>query len=114
VIRFASLGIVSLESSPLISYKSADTLHLGIAGIKETLDSHLTLTPTTTGVLTLALNLPYEYLPFMIFIDNLFISYELFSILRKYGIGACGTTRANRLGEYFKDEIIKKNNSKIL
>ncbi len=46
--------------------------------------------------------------------DNLFTSYKLFSILRTHGIAACGTARANRIGEHFKEEILKENNGKIL
>jgi hypothetical protein len=50
----------------------------------------------------------------MIFIDNLFSSYKLFLILRQNGIAAYSTIRANRLSKYFKEEILKGNNNKIL
>ena len=92
VTYFALLGIVSLKYSFLISQKSANLAYLGIVGIKETLNSYLTLIPTTTGVLTLTLNLPYKRLPFTIFIDNLFTSYKLLSTLRNYSINTYGTT----------------------
>ncbi|KAN0093926.1 hypothetical protein V8E51_017110 [Hyaloscypha variabilis] len=60
-------------------------------GIVEVLHNHPTLTPIGAGVLTLALNLPCttargEELKYTIFTDNLFTSYELFSVLRSYGI----------------------------
>jgi hypothetical protein len=81
---------------------------------KDILYDHPQLTITTTGVLTLALNLPYKEYPFTIFIDNLFTTLPLFSILRSYGIGACGTARANRFLGHFKEETLKANNNKLL
>lgn len=50
----------------------------------------------------------------MIFIDNLFTSYKLLSILQACSISAYSTMRANWLSEHFKDKILDKNNSKIL
>jgi hypothetical protein len=76
--------------------------------------NHPQLTITTAGVLTLALNLPYKEYPFTIFIDNLFTTLPLFSILRSYSIGACGTARANRFLGHFKEETLKANNNKLL
>jgi hypothetical protein len=76
--------------------------------------NHFQLTITTIRVLTLALNLPYKEYPFMIFIDNLFTTLLLFSILRSYGISACGTVRADRFLGHFKEETLKANNSKLL
>ncbi|KAL5316185.1 hypothetical protein ACEPPN_017063 [Leptodophora sp. 'Broadleaf-Isolate-01'] len=61
------------------------------SGSEETLDAHPQLTNTGAGVLTLALNLPYNDYNYAIFMDNLFTSYELLSTLRSYGIGAVGT-----------------------
>ena len=55
-----------------------------------------------------------DELQYTIFTDNLFTSYELFSILRSYGIAACRTARANRFGEHFQEETLDKNNGKIL
>jgi hypothetical protein len=75
---------------------------------------HPQLTITTTEVLTLALNLLYKEYPFIIFIDNLFITLPLFSTLRSYGIGACGTARADWFLGHFAEEILKANNSKLL
>jgi hypothetical protein len=46
--------------------------------------------------------------------DNLFTTLPLFSILRSYGIGACGTTRADRFLGHFKEETLEANNSKLL
>lgn len=46
--------------------------------------------------------------------DNLFSSYKLFSTLRSYGIGACGTVRANRMEGEFTTETDDKQNGKIL
>ena len=87
---------------------------LGTARIEETLTLHPSLSPTAAGVLTLALNLPYKQLPFTIFLDNLFTGYELFSVLRSYGIGACGTVRANRMMGNFSEEIKDNNNGKLM
>jgi hypothetical protein len=78
------------------------------------LDQHPHLTITTTGVLTLALNLPYKDYPFTIFMDNLFTTLPLFSTLRSYGIGACGTVYADRFLGHFAEETLEKNNSKML
>ena len=78
------------------------------------LDKHPHLTITTTGVLTLALNLLYKDYPFTIFIDNLFITLLLFSTLRSYRIGAYETARTNRFLGHFIEETLKKNNSKML
>jgi hypothetical protein len=104
----------------LIGSKLADTHFLGTEEIKEILELYLTLTPTTVGVLTCALNLPKRTrtddgdLKYTIYMDNLFTSYKLFSILRQNGIAACGTARANPLGDHFKEEILKENNGKML
>jgi hypothetical protein len=38
----------------------------------------------------------------------------LFSTLHSYGIGACGTARANQFLGHFKDETLEANNSKLL
>jgi hypothetical protein len=77
------------------------------------------LTPTTASVLAIALNLPRkdghgEELKYTIFTDNLFTSYKLFSILQQHGFAACGTSRINRFGDHFQEEIIEKNNGKLL
>jgi hypothetical protein len=66
----------------------------GTLEAQETLNKHPHLTITTIGVLCLALNLPYKEYPFIIFIDNLFTTIPLFSTLRGYSIGACGTMRS--------------------
>ncbi|KAG4435094.1 hypothetical protein IFR05_009429 [Cadophora sp. M221] len=58
---------------------------------RSTQESHPHLSPTACGVLMLALNLPYEDYKYVIFMDNLFTSYDLLSTLRSYGIGAVGT-----------------------
>ena len=87
---------------------------LGTAGIEDIRALHPTLSPTAAGVLTLALNLPYKEYPFTIFMDNLFTGYELFSVLRSYGIGACGTVRANRMCGKFHEEIQDSNNGKLI
>ena len=50
----------------------------------------------------------------MIFMNNLFTSYELFSVLWSYGISACGTMQANRLGSHFADEILNSNNGRLM
>ena len=77
---------------------------LGTTRIDNIRVSYLTLLLIAVGVLTLALNLPYKEYPFTIFIDNLFTSYELFSVLRTYGIRAYGTVRANRMyGKFYKE-----------
>jgi hypothetical protein len=73
---------------------------------------HLTI--TTIGVLTLTLNLLYKDYPFTIFIDNLFITLLLFSILCSYGIGVYETARTNRFLGHFIEETLKKNNNKML
>jgi hypothetical protein len=78
------------------------------------LNKHPHLTITTIRVLTLALNLLYKDYPFTIFMDNLFITLPLFSILRSYGIGAYGTARTNQFLGHFTEETLKKNNSKML
>jgi hypothetical protein len=63
----------------------------GTPEAKDILYDYPQLTIITTGVLTLALNLLYKEYPFIIFMDNLFTTLPLFSTLRSYGIGACGT-----------------------
>jgi hypothetical protein len=78
------------------------------------LNKHPHLTITTAGVLTLVLNLLYKDYPFIIFMDNLFTTLSLFSTLRSYGIGACGTTRTDRFLGHFTKETLKKNNGKML
>ena len=78
------------------------------------LTAHLLLLLTVASVLTLALNLPYEQYPFTIFLDNLFTGYELFSVLRSYGIGACSTVRANRMYGNFSEETKDNNNRKLM
>jgi hypothetical protein len=86
----------------------------GTPEAEDTLYDHPQLTITTAGVLTLALNLPYEEYPFTIFMDNLFTTLPLFSTLRGYGIGACGTARADRFLGHFAEETLESNNSKLL
>ena len=81
---------------------------------EDTLYDHPQLIITIIRVLTLALNLPYEEYLFTIFIDNLFTTLLLFSILRSYGISACGTVRADRFLGHFEEETLKANNSKLL
>ena len=77
---------------------------LGTARIEDIRALYLILLLTMAGVLTLALNLPYKEYLFTIFIDNLFTGYELFSVLRSYGIRAYGTVRANRIyGKFYKE-----------
>ena len=76
--------------------------------------SHPTLLLTAAGVLTLVLNLPYKEFQYTIFIDNLFTGYELFSVLRSYGIRAYGTIRANRIIGNFTQEIQDNNNGKLM
>ena len=75
---------------------------------------HPQLTITTIRVLTLTLNLPYKEYLFIIFIDNLFTTLLLFSILRDYGIGAYRTVRTDRFLWHFIKETLKSNNSKLL
>ena len=86
----------------------------GTPEAEDTLYDHPQLTITTAGVLTLALNLPYEEYPFTIFMDNLFTTLPLFSTLRGYGIGACGTARADRFLGHFAEETLESNNGKLL
>jgi hypothetical protein len=81
---------------------------------QDMLYDHPQLTITIIRVLTLALNLPYEEYLFIIFIDNLFTTLPLFSILRGYGIGACGTARTDRFLRHFIEETLESNNSKLL
>jgi Transposase IS4 len=87
---------------------------IGTLKAQDMLNKHPHLTITTIGVLTLALNLPYKDYPFTIFIDNLFTTLPLFSTLRSYGIGACGTARTDQFLGHFTKETLKKNNSKML
>jgi hypothetical protein len=87
---------------------------IGTPEAKDTLYDYPQLIITTAGVLTLALNLPYEEYPFIIFIDNLFTTLLLFSTLCSYGIGAYGTARADRFLGHFKEETLKANNGKLL
>jgi hypothetical protein len=86
----------------------------GTPEAEDTLYDHPQLTITTARVLTLALNLPYEEYPFTIFINNLFTTLPLFSILRSYSIGAWGTVRADRFLGHFEEETLEANNSKLL
>ena len=86
----------------------------GTPEAEDTLYDHPQLTITTAGVLTLALNLPYEEYPFIIFMDNLFTTLPLFSILSGYGIGVCRTACTDRFLGYFKEETLEANNSKLL
>jgi hypothetical protein len=46
--------------------------------------------------------------------DNLFTTYELFSTLRSYGIGAVGTVRGNQICGHFQEETLKENNGKLM
>ena len=50
----------------------------------------------------------------MIFMDNLFMTLPLFSILCSYGIGAYRTACADRFLGHFKEETLKANNGKLL
>jgi hypothetical protein len=68
---------------------------IGTLEAKDILYNHPQLTITIIGVLTLALNLLYKEYPFIIFINNLFITLPLFSTLRGYSISACGTVCAD-------------------
>jgi hypothetical protein len=86
----------------------------GTLEAQDTLDQHPQLTITTTGVLCLALNLLYKEYPFTIFMDNLFSTVPLFSTLRSYSIGACGTVCTKRFLGHFDEEILKKNNGSML
>ena len=86
----------------------------GTPEAEDTLYDHPQLTITTAGVLTLALNLLYKEYPFIIFINNLFTTLLLFSTLRGYSIGACGTARTDRFLGHFIEEILESNNSKLL
>jgi hypothetical protein len=86
----------------------------GTLEAEDMLYNHPQLTITIAGVLTLTLNLPYKEYPFTIFMDNLFITLPLFSILCSYGISACETARANRFLGHFEEEILKANNGKLL
>lgn len=86
----------------------------GTQGIEETQDSHPHLSPTACGVLTLALDLPYEKHKYVIFMDNLFTSYDLLSALRSYGIGAVGTVRSDRMQGMFEEEILATNNGRLM
>jgi hypothetical protein len=86
----------------------------GTPEAEDTLYDHPQLTITTVRVLTLALNLLYEEYLFTIFIDNLFTTLPLFSTLRSYGIGACGTARADRFLGHFEEETLEANNGKLL
>jgi hypothetical protein len=87
---------------------------IGTPEAQETLDEHPQLTITTTGVLCLALNLPYKEYLFIIFMDNLFTTISLFSTLRGYDIGACGTACSKQFLGQFKEETLKKNNGSML
>jgi hypothetical protein len=77
------------------------------------------LSETAAGVMTCALNLPTidtrgNELKYIIFTDNLFTSYRLFSELRKLGIRAIGTVRQGRFGTHFKDLVKDENNGKFM
>ena len=86
----------------------------GTPEAQDILYNHPQLTIMTIRVLTLALNLLYEEYPFTIFIDNLFTTLPLFSILRSYGISAYRTARADRFLGHFEEETLEANNSKLL
>jgi hypothetical protein len=45
------------------------------------------------------LQLPYQNRRYDIYFDNFFSNTALFYVLRKYGIGACGTARSNMVPE---------------
>ena len=87
---------------------------IGTPEAQDMLDQYPQLTITTAGVLTLALNLLYKEYPFIIFIDNLFTTLLLFSILYGYNIGAYGIAYTNRFLGHFAEETLKSNNSKLL
>lgn len=63
-----------------------------ICGIAE-LNSYNGLTSTASGVYQLSVSLPYQHRQYNIYMDNLFSSIPLFSMLRDIGISACSTTR---------------------
>jgi hypothetical protein len=48
---------------------------------------------TSRSVLQMCLQLPYQHHRFVLYCDNYFSNIPLFSILRYYGIAACGTAR---------------------
>jgi hypothetical protein len=86
----------------------------GTPEAQDILYNHPQLTIMTVRVLTLALNLPYKEYLFTIFINNLFTTFLLFSILRGYGISAYRTARTDRFLKHFIKETLKSNNSKLL
>src|SRR5436305_6433911 len=53
------------------------------------------LSCTSSTVLSLAMNLHYQYQAFVIYMDNYFNNVPLFLMLRKLGTGACGTAIQN-------------------
>jgi hypothetical protein len=69
------------------------------------------LKPLSNMVLDLCLDLPYKRYSFILFTDNLFSNIPLFKILRDYGIGACGTARANSAKYPLPHRLIQKVDS---
>ena len=56
------------------------------------------LSPTSSAVLQLCRSLDTSSYHFIIYMDNGFSTIPLFQKLREHKIGACGTTRVNRIG----------------
>lgn len=56
------------------------------------------LSPTSSAVLQLRRSLDTSSYHFIIYMDNGFSTIPLFQKLREHKIGACGTTRVNRIG----------------
>jgi hypothetical protein len=58
-------------------------------------DGAPSLCKTSRAVLQMCLQLPYQAHRFVLYCDNYFSNIPLFSVLRRYGIAACGTVRPN-------------------
>jgi hypothetical protein len=86
----------------------------GTLEAEDTLYDHFQLIIIIIRVLTLAFNFLYKEYFFTIFINNLFTTFLLFSILCNYNISADKTVYINRFLKHFKKETFKVNNNKLL
>lgn len=67
------------------------------------------LCKTSRAVLQMCLKLPYQLYRFILYCDNYFSNIPLFSVLRHYGIAACGTTRPNSSGYPHELKVDKRH-----
>jgi hypothetical protein len=70
------------------------------------------LCKTSRAVLQMCLQLPYQAHRFILYCDNYFSNIPLFSVLRQYGIAACGTVRPNSAG-YPKELKVDKRRANL-